>query len=180
MYHQSTFNIICSFLGPIELVRSRRLDRVRNTWTNLYIKNTLKLNTFNLEEKVCPMCGDLLEENDISSYTGFSDLLHYDELPRIEYVEREFEGYSCTRSCLLCDMCEYKEDYDDYNDWELENLPFRYKGKRVYYCHIVNDYILPWTFIYRKIDRNILWNQYQKVNDPIDYNEEDEDYEDMD
>ena len=77
MNHQNTFNIICSFLGPLELVKTRRLDRLRNEWMNIYLKNKLKLHTFDLEEKACPICGDFLEENDISSYTGFNDLIYY-------------------------------------------------------------------------------------------------------
>lgn len=179
MNHQNTFNIICSFLGPLDLVRIRRLDRLRNGWTNTYLKKTLKLDTFDLEEKACPICGDFLEENDISSYTGFSDLIYYvyTQESRIEYVEGIYEGCSYTRTCLLCDTCEYKEDYEDYNHWEIDDLPFRYKGKRVYHCHAVDDYVLPWTFIYRKIDKTILWNQYHKVNEPIEY-EDEEDMED--
>jgi hypothetical protein len=180
MNHQNTFYIICSFLGPLELVRTRRLDRLRKDWTDQYLKKDLKLDTVDLEEKACPICGDFLEENDISSYTGFVDLTSYAFYSdgRIDYIEMINEGYNCIRSSLLCDTCEYKEDYDEYNHWELDNLPFRYKGKRIYQCHIVNDYILPWTFIFRKIGNNILWNQYQKVNDPIEYNEEIDEEED--
>ena len=178
MNHQSTFNIVCSFLGPVELVKTRRLDHLRKKWIDVYLK-TLKLDTLNIEEKVCPICGGWISEDDISSYTGFYDLMYYEESTRIGYLETTFEGCSYKRTSLLCDMCEYNEDYNDYNEWEIENLQFRYRGSRVYSLFIVNDYILPWTFIYRKIDKKILWNQYQKVNDPIEYREEDEDMEEI-
>lgn len=177
MNHQNTFNIICSFLIPLELTKIRYLDSVRKKWIDHYLS---LINIKSLQEKACPKCARWIDISDISNYTGFFDSFYDDEI-RIQLIKNFFRYYSVNRTSLLCDICEYEEDYNDYNEYQMNNMPFLYKGDRRYMITIMHDTPLNWVIIHRfnKSNDTIEWNQYQKVVE-TDYHTDSEYETDMD
>lgn len=166
MNNQDTFNIICSFLNPKELIKFRFLSNVHNKWTNIYLTKAFKI--INIEEYVCPKCANWLDyKEDISNYNEFNecyltDLIKHERFQSIgrwmdnKHFDKNFKQGNIERSKLLCDDCEYEEDYSDNS---FEN--FRYKGSREY--NIVYFYnIYSWVVLYLIKDNKALWNEYRK------------------
>jgi hypothetical protein len=184
MNNQDTFNIICSYLNPKELVKFSFLSNIHNKWTNIHLtKNFKKLN---IEEYVCPICANWVEDKeDISNYNEFSDYYMTDDMKRLRFSSVEewfgdssYYDYQIERSKILCDDCEYNEDYS-----ENIFINFRYKGSREY--TILYFYsTCSWVALCLKYKDKICWNEYRKPisltykeyivsensNDPYRYN----------
>ena len=164
MNAKDTFQIICSFLQPIELVRVRKLSKIHNEWTNNY---TLKKhNTINLQDKTCPKCGHWITSCDISNYNDFYDYFLMDEWKRFRFsqINEWFNSnyvFDVKRQTLLCEDCEPIEDYSS-NFYTF----FRYKGTREY--TLVSFYgLYSWSALCivneTRDDRKGYWNEYRKV-----------------
>jgi hypothetical protein len=159
---KDTFKIICSFLNPLELVVCRKLSRYTNIWTSEYIYSKFK--TLNIEDYVCPNCGDFINTDDISNYTDFNDYFLMEEYKRQRFdkINEWFDNkyiFKVERKNMLCDRCEVIEDYND-NFY----LYFRYKGSRKY--SLVSYYSLnSWSAlcVYNTDKNKGYWNEYRKV-----------------
>lgn len=162
MNNKDTYNIICSFLMPIDIVVMRTLSSYHNIWTDKYILD--KYHKKNIEEYTCPKCGSWLSDEDISNYTDFNDyfLLDDTKMSRFHTINEWFNKnyiFNVIRKSLVCDMCEYEEDYSEYI---INN--FRYKGTRTY--NIISYHgLYSWASIYLIDHVNNIgyWNEYRKI-----------------
>jgi hypothetical protein len=161
MNNQDTFNIICSFSNPKELLNFNFLSNVHNKWTNLYLTKNFK--KINIEEYVCPKCSNWLDcKEDISNYNEFHDYYLTDDIKsfRFSSVKEWFDDSwlpkHIERSKILCDDCEHNEDYSD-NVF----INFQYRGSREY--TILYFYsIYSWTALCLTYKDKIYWNEYRK------------------
>jgi len=160
MNHRDTFNIICSFLTPLELVKVSVLSYRHKIWSHQYILKKIK--KINMEEYVCPRCGDWISEDILSNYTDFNDYYLTDDMKfgRLEQLNEWFNNkfiFNIDRKALLCDICENEEDYTD-NFYAY----FRYKGSREY--TLVSYYNLhSWSALCIINSDCGYWNEYRKV-----------------
>lgn len=160
MNHQDTFNIIFSFLSPLEIIKLRTLSKIYNIWSNQCI--LAKIKKIDMEEYVCPRCGDWISDDNLSNYTDFNDYYLTDEqkLARFGQVNEWFNNkyiFDVDRKALLCDICESEEDYT--NNFYLY---FRYKGTREY--TLVSYYsIYSWSALCIIKNYCGYWNDYRKV-----------------
>jgi len=164
MNSQDTFNIICSFLNPKELIKFRFLSSVHNNWTNIFL--TRKFKKINIEEYSCPKCANWLDnKEDLSNYNEFSDYYLTDDIKESrfqlvdELINNKYLGKyreNVERSKILCDECECQEDYSD-------NIfhNFRYRGSREYIIFYFYS-IYSWTALCLVNNDNVLWNEYKK------------------
>jgi uncharacterized protein YlaI len=161
MNNQDTFNIICTFLNPIQLIKFRFLSINHNKWTKLYLIKNFK--NINIEYYVCPKCANWLDnKEDISNYTEFNDYFLTDEIKTLRFqsiedlINSKYIGVNTERSKVLCDDCECNEDY---SNSVFQN--FKYKGSREY--NIIYFYSLhSWVALYLKNKDTVLWNEYKK------------------
>ena len=165
MNTKDTFKIICSFIGPLELNIFRKLSKHCNIWTDEFIYSRFK--KINIEEYICPKCGDFIDQSDISNYNDFNDYFLSDEnkILRLQKIDKWFNSryiFDVERKNILCDSCEIIEDYDD-NFY----LNFRYKGVRQYNLFLSQYDLHNWAalcIIYND-ERGYVkgyWNEYRK------------------
>lgn len=161
MNAKDTFQIICSFLEPIELVSFRKLSKIHNKWADDYILKKNK--SINLQNQSCPKCGHWISTEDISNYNEFYDYYLMDEwkISRFQQINEWFNKiyvFDSERKTLLCEDCEPIEDYT--NNFDIN---FRYKGTREY--TLVSFYgLYSWSALCIVFDeRKGYWNEYRKV-----------------
>lgn len=175
MDNKDVFSNVLSFLQPIQLSKMRYLSSHHKSWSDIYLKKNMNMNgnKKNIEKYACPFCGNFINKDDLSNYTGFyyDGYSYMNEEKRIGQVEMTLSNayLDIERKPLLCEDCESKEDYDDYVDIYEINTKMRYRGNREYNLHIMNN----WAFI-SLVDYNegkIYWDEYRKVilEDTFDY-----------
>lgn len=149
--HKDTFHNICSFLIPIELTRTRVLNKEFNRWSDEYIINNYKRK--NIEELACPKCGDFINNVDLEHYDGFFTNffdIEIERQERFDAIQELFNNDDYIRKCLLCEKCEDEDE-------ENTNVNFKYKGDRHYFLSVVDN----WAVIFLKKDEKYHWNEYR-------------------
>lgn len=164
-YSEDTFSIICSFLKPVELVKTRYISHHHNIW----VKNFLlrHYGTVHINKYLCPMCGDLYDTYNDNLLARKNIYGHIKTEPESleEYTNFDY-GYPCTdhqtfaryqiiddlfyykiyktyeRVKILCDNCSIE-------DFEFDSI----ESNRPYLIRVNNSQRFRKTFRYRG-DRN--------------------------
>lgn len=167
------FYIICSFLLPRDLTKTRTLSKQYSKYVETYLKRTFK--TTVLFDLICPLCGnDWISKQNImpNDFLDIDEDLHFFEvIQRHKFINENFNKKK-RRDHLLCEECE---------DTLQENIfltHFRFPYNYQVYIDFFNEY--PWACLVKSTNNEIIWNQYNCIADenmkvPVDT---DSDYED--
>ena len=172
MNNKDLFLNILSFLQPLQIVKMRYLSSYHNKWCDTYLKKNMKGKS--IEKYACPFCGNFINNDDISNYTGF----YYEygggqinEEHRIGEVEERLSNsyIEIERKPILCEECERKEDEEEYFDEYEINTMMKYRGNREYKLNSMNNWTMLSIIDYN--DGKIYWDEYRKIilPDMFDY-----------
>lgn len=152
--NEDTFSIVCSFLTPVVLTRVSRLSRWHHQQVDTYLRRTV--GTTQLEDLVCPYCGDWISQKNILLWDGFFNCTEAEAKRVNVFIEDGvFPGKNTIRHNFLCEDCEYYEREED----ELERMP--YAGSRRYNIFTHLAYV---SLIYVIRDDYVLWNEIRMIN----------------
>jgi hypothetical protein len=189
-YNEDTFSVICSFLKPVDLVKSRYISHHHNIWVKKFL--LLHYNTVHINKYLCPMCGDLHDTYDdnlldrkhiyghiktfpesLEEYIGFNDFYYSESelLERYEKVQNLFQYKNYERRQIVCENCSrYDFQVDSLesdmtylirvNDNRKLRKIFRYAGDRDYYLCIIPNNFMSWAILFYEDDNIIYWNQF--------------------
>lgn len=197
-YNEDTFLIICSFLKPVELVKSRRISHHHNIWVKKFLLR--HYGTVHINKYLCPMCGDLYETYDdelinrkyiyghiktlpesLEDYIGFDYEYSYaDIINRYETIDNLFQNKNYKRTKILCEKCsleDFEFDCINFNTPYLIEVNknkklkknFRYTGDREFFLFIVPSSLISWAILFYEDYSTAYWNEIRATIPTLPY-----------
>ena len=150
-----TFSIVYTFLKPTELNRLRYVSRWYNSMVNTIW--LVSLGTNQIEQWVCPLCGNWRSTDSLANYDGFFDRTDRESERLVQYVRNQvFRNHDHTiRVPMLCSDCEYRE-------WEYNEIHLPFAGSRQFHWFL-SPFV---SLLYRFADddeRIVEWNEFRLI-----------------